>query len=178
MARDPLHLARHDPDDLSPGRHLDPQQPLHRQAVGKLLEEVREVVGPGDERDALLPGSVFAVLLDAGVEVSDHRAAGDDPLSVELEDQAEHPVGGGVLRPHVDDHGLVAQAAGGLPCRHRYSPRSSGGGMNAPLYWVLTPPIGSSFRRGWPTQSSGISIRRRSGWPSNMTPKKSKTSRS
>src|SRR5713226_2667974 len=38
--------------------------------------------------------------------------------------------------------------------------------------------IGYSLRSGWPGQSDGSRMRRRSGWPSNFMPNMSKTSRS
>src|SRR5207249_11841355 len=174
VAGAPVPRPDHHADDSSPGRGLDPEQSLHGQAVGNLVEERGRVVGSRDERDTLLPRPVFGVCFDARVQVADDRPARDDVLAVELQDQPKHPVRRGVLRAHVDDHGLLANAE----VSHGHSPLWSGGGMNAPLYCVLTPASGWSLRRGYPTQSSGISMRRRSGWPSKMTPKKSNTSRS
>ena len=52
--------------------------------------------------------SSFGALLDTGVQVTDDGAGLFDRLALELEDQPEHAVGRGVLRPHVDDDVLVA----------------------------------------------------------------------
>jgi hypothetical protein len=68
-----------------------------------IVEERAEVVHPGAERHALHPGAVLHVLLDAGVQVADAAPGLGDRLALELEDQPEHAVGGGVLRAHVDD---------------------------------------------------------------------------
>ena len=57
--------------------------------------------------DALRPGAVLHVLLDAGVQVADAAAGLGDRLALELEDQPEHAVGRRVLRTHVDDDALL-----------------------------------------------------------------------
>ncbi len=87
----------------------DAEQPLHRQAVGGLVEDRRQVVRPGAERDALGPGPELHVLLDAGVQVADARAGLGDGLAVQGQDQPEHAVRGRVLRAHVDDDVLVPE---------------------------------------------------------------------
>ena len=107
---DPVDLHEEHPGDLGPRRDLDAEQPLDRHAVGGLGEQRREVVAPGHERDALRPGAVLAVLLDAGVQVADDQAAVGHGLAGDLQDEAEHAVRGRVLRPHVDDDALVAGA--------------------------------------------------------------------
>ena len=179
---DPVQLAEEHAEDLGAWRRFDPEQPLDRQAVRQLVEERREVVRARDVGDTLHPRPVLRVLLDAGVEVADDRLAPDHGLAVELQEQAEHPVGRGVLRTHVDDHRLLTDLAGGvvadlrtmaselvasgthlLTGRHHGIVRSSTGGMNAPWYCVPTPPSSSSFRSGCPSQSSGSRIRSRSG---------------
>src|ERR1019366_5472518 len=83
-------------------------------AVCRLVEERHEVVHPGAERDALRPGAVLHVLLDAGVQVADGRAHLGDGLALQRQDQPEHPVGGRVLRAHVDDQPLAALEVLGL----------------------------------------------------------------
>jgi hypothetical protein len=82
---------------------LDVEEALDAEAVRRLVEERREVVHPRAERHALDPIAVFHVLLDAGVEVADATAGLGDRLTVELEDEPQHPVGRGVLGAHVDD---------------------------------------------------------------------------
>src|SRR5699024_7972263 len=47
------------------------------------------------------------VLLDARVEVADARTGLGDRLPIELEDEAEDAVRGGVLRAHVEDDPLL-----------------------------------------------------------------------
>ena len=81
---------------------------FHAQPVGGFVEERREVVHPGHERDALDSGAVLHVLLDAGVQVADAAAGFGTRLAFDLEDQAQHAVGGRVLRAHVDDDAFFA----------------------------------------------------------------------
>src|SRR5690606_443690 len=143
------------------------EQLLHRQAVGGLVEDRRQVVHPGHERRALGPGAELEVLLDAGVQVADDRPHLGDGLALQLQHQAQHPVGGRVLRPHVDDDGLlvdrVAPADALVPVAagdgedptlrglvagcvawtgHWYDLRWSGGGISAPWYSTGMPPSG------------------------------------
>jgi hypothetical protein len=75
----------------------------------RLVEHVGQVVHPGHERDALGPVAVLDVLLDAGVQIADHRAHLDAGLPLEFQHQPEHAVRGGVLRTHVHDDLLVGQ---------------------------------------------------------------------
>ena len=118
---DPVELHEQDPHDLGllGDVVLDAEQPLDAEHVGHLVVERREVVHPGAERDALDPGAVLHVLLDAGVEVADAAAGLGHRLALELEDQPEHAVGRRVLRAHVDDDAfldVVVEALGdGVP---------------------------------------------------------------
>ena len=95
---------------------------LDGHAVPGLVEEARQVVHPGHERCALGPVAVLHVLLDARVQVADAAPGALHALPLELEDQPEHAVGGGVLRPHVHHDPLVGQAridGDGVSSRHR-----------------------------------------------------------
>ena len=107
---DPVELHQQDPHHLRLLRDvvLDVEEPLHAEAVGRLVVERRQVVHPGAERDALRPGAELHVLLDAGVQVADAAAGLGDRLALELEDQPEHAVRGRVLRAHVDDDAVLA----------------------------------------------------------------------
>ena len=55
------------------GRHLDAGQLLHREAVGQLVEEGREVVHAGHVGGALLVHQLLAGLFHARVQVADDR---------------------------------------------------------------------------------------------------------
>ncbi|WCO66727.1 hypothetical protein PO878_19740 [Iamia majanohamensis] len=92
-----IHVAR--------GGHVDAEQLLGGHGEHQLVEERGGVVHAGDVGRALEVGELLARLLHARVEVPDDRLGAQDPLAVELEHQAQHPVGGGVLRPHVHDRG-------------------------------------------------------------------------
>ena len=105
---DAVELHQEDPHDLGLLRHvgLDAEQPLDAQHVRHLVVERREVVHAGAERDALDPGAVLHVLLDAGVQVPDAATGLGHGLALEFEDQPEHAVGRGVLGAHVDHDAL------------------------------------------------------------------------
>src|SRR5699024_5135890 len=169
----------------------DPQQLLHPEAVGDLVVHRREVVVARDDGGSLCPVAVLEVLLDPGVEVADAAAGLGDGLALDLEHEAQHPVGRRVLRTHVHDDPVVVRVADGVTDRvpvppgggedgvvvaggqQEYALRWSGGGTVAPLYWTGMPPSGQSLRCGCPSQASGISIRVSEGWPAKSTPKKS-----
>ena len=66
---------------------------------------------PVGDHDNLLPAQRLRLLLDPCVEVADHRFEAADLLAVEVDDQAQHPVGGGVVRPEVDREQLAAEGS-------------------------------------------------------------------
>ena len=78
VGADPVELAHEHPDPGGPGWDLDAEQPLHRQAVGQLVEERGEVVHPGDVGAPLVVHQLFAGLLHPGVEVADDRLGPQD----------------------------------------------------------------------------------------------------
>ena len=111
MRRDTGQIHQQDPDHLGPPGNLDAQQLFDGHAVRGLVEGRREVVGAGDEGDALRPVAELAGLLDPGVQVADHRSGLHHRLALDLQDQPEHAVGGRVLGPHVHDDAFVAVTA-------------------------------------------------------------------
>ena len=114
VRRDAVELHEQDADDRGPLGHVvrDAQQLLDGQAVRGLLEQRRHVVHARAERHALGPGAELHVLLDAGVQVADARTGLGHRLAVDLEHEPEHAVRRRVLRTHVDDDPLLAEAGG------------------------------------------------------------------
>ena len=102
---------------------VDAEQLLGGHREHQLVEERAEVVHPGDVGAALQVGQRLAGLLHPGVQVADDRLAAQDGLALQLEHEAQHAVGAGVLRPHVDDHRLVLVA--GRPGGHRAAAASA-----------------------------------------------------
>ena len=109
VAGDPVELGEEHADPLRPlGDVLvDAEELLGGEAEHQLVEQRRGVVHPRDVGGALEVGEVLARLLHAGVQVADDRLGAQHGLALELEHEAQHAVGAGVLRPHVDDHRLV-----------------------------------------------------------------------
>ena len=99
---DARQLAADDPDGLTARGHVQVQQRLHRESEPDVGAQRREVVHPIGIGDELQVGAVLGDLLHAPMQVADVRHAFLDPLSVELEHQAQHAVRRGVGRPHVD----------------------------------------------------------------------------
>jgi len=67
-----------------------------------LLVHRRDVVEPVEIRQSLEIGLVLDQLLGAAVEQPDMRVDALDHFAVELEHEAEHAVGGRMLRPEID----------------------------------------------------------------------------
>ncbi len=97
-------------------RSLDAAQLLDREGAAEVVHRGGDVVGavrPGDDLGVAVG---LAQLLGATVQVADHGVAVGDDLAVQLEDNAHHPVGARVLRPHVEDQ--FALAGGKRPLLH------------------------------------------------------------
>ena len=109
VAGDPVQLGREDPDVLGAARHLDVQQLLEGEHRRPLVEQRADVLERVRVADRLVVVGVLAQLLDAAMEIAEHRVEVDDLLAVELEDDPQDAVGRGVLRPHVDEHLAVAE---------------------------------------------------------------------
>ncbi len=58
---------------------------------------------------ALLPAQRLHLLLDPGVQVADHRLDAPYLLAIEVDEQAQDAMGGGVMGPEVDGEQLSAE---------------------------------------------------------------------
>ena len=99
-------------------RHVELEQLLDREHEGELVDLEGDVVDPLRVRDALPPGLALHRLLEAGVEVADH---GRDPrhvLAVEVDDEPQHAVRGGVVGAEVDREDLVERVLGRIDLEH------------------------------------------------------------
>ena len=92
------------PDVARPRRDHEADQLLHRPDVGEVVRRRGHVVHAVGVRDVLEERVELEELLGAAVEIADDRVAVDDPLAVDLELQAQHAVGGRVLRAEVELH--------------------------------------------------------------------------
>ena len=127
---DPVELEVDRAQVLRPRRDLELEQRLDRAAERLHVEEVGEVVHPLDERDHLPVALVLAALLDPGVDVADDRLQVEHLLALEADQQAQHPVGGGVVRAHVHGQQLVLglERLAGLGALDRRGADHLGGG--------------------------------------------------
>jgi hypothetical protein len=104
VAGDAVELGHEDADELRAPRGPDPGELLDRHDVAPLAVHPGDVLGTVDDRDVLEVGALLRELLFAAMQVADDGDDVLDELSVERDDQAQHAVRAGVLRPHVDDH--------------------------------------------------------------------------
>ena len=108
VAVEARQLGQHHAHPLRLRRNLHLQQLFHRQAVAQIVGKRRQVIHAVGQRDRLLLVLDFEFLLDAGVQEADVGLAGDDGLAIQFHQQAQHAVGGRVLRSHVEDHAAAA----------------------------------------------------------------------
>ena len=102
MREQPADLAIEYADELRAPGHVDPQQPLRRQAERMLLVHRRHIVEPIEIGQSLQIGLVFDQFLGSAVQQADVRIDALDHLAVELEHEAQYAVRGRVLRPEID----------------------------------------------------------------------------
>ena len=86
---------------------VNAQQLLGGHREDEFVVEGAQVVHAGDVGAALHECELLTGLLHTGMQVADDRLAPQHRLALEFQHQAQHPMGGGVLRAHVDDHCLV-----------------------------------------------------------------------
>ena len=113
MAGDALQLEADHADQLRARRHVEVDQFLDRQAEGHVVRERREVVHAVGRRDALLVSLVLYGLLNAGVQEAHIRHRVDDLFAVQLQQHTQHAMRAGMMRPHVEEHGLAGEGAFG-----------------------------------------------------------------
>ncbi len=111
VAHDPVELEVDDAQVLGALGHLEVEQRLDGAAEGHRVEVVGQVVHPLDDGDGLPVALVLGRLLDARVEVADDRLEVAHDLALERHQQAQHPVGGRVMRAHVEREQLLLGAA-------------------------------------------------------------------
>ena len=86
---------------------FDAEQFFHRERVGDVVGQRREIIQPVRVRDELGVGHVLGDFFVAAMQITDVRVGLGDDLAVEFEHDAEHAVRGGMRRPHVQDHLLA-----------------------------------------------------------------------
>ena len=102
VAGDAVELPGEHADVLRAARHLEVEQLLGGQHRHRLAEHRGDVLERVAVADRVVPVAVLADLLDAAVEVAEHRIEVHDPLAVDLEHDAQHAVRRRVLRAEVD----------------------------------------------------------------------------
>ena len=104
VAVEPRKLRHHDTQPLRALRNFDLQQLFDRQAVNQIVREIRQVVDAIGQSQRLRPSQRFALLFDARVQKADVGSGGTDRLAFQFQHNAQHAMGRGMLRPHVQRH--------------------------------------------------------------------------
>ena len=107
VGRDAVQLVADDAQVVRARRHRQPAQLLDGGGpgmVGRHRADVVDAIGVGHEA---LVGALLGDVLDGPVQVAHVGLGAGHDLAVGAHDEADHPVGRRVLRPHVEDH-LVA----------------------------------------------------------------------
>ncbi len=102
VAEHPADFAEQHANDLAALGHLDLQQLLDGEHVGVLLVHRGHIVEAVEVGDGLEVGARLHQLLGAAVQQADVRIDPLDHFPVQLQHQAQHAVGRGVLRAEVD----------------------------------------------------------------------------
>ena len=110
VAGDAVELGHDDADELRAPRRADAGELLDGHHVAPLAVHAGHVLGAVDDGDVLVVRALLGELLFAAVQVADDGDDVLDELPVERDDQAQHAVRAGMLRPHVDDHFVEGQA--------------------------------------------------------------------
>lgn len=109
MVENTGNLSKQGPDPLGTVRDLDVQELLDGEGEALLVGHHGDVVETVKVGQGLEVRLVLAELLGASVQQADVGVGAHNLLAVELQDQAQHAVGSGVLRTKVD--GVVADLA-------------------------------------------------------------------
>ena len=131
---DPGELAERHPHPGRLARDLELQQLLDREHVDELVVLEGDVVHAGRVGDALPPGLLLHRLLEPGVQIADHGREPDDVLAVEVDDQPEHPVRGGMVRAEVDGEDVLERRVGLQHGRDRVRDPRAGVDRRPPLH--------------------------------------------
>ena len=111
-----LKLHQDHTQGLGARRHIQVNQFLDRHTIRQVVAHRVHVIEAVGHHFGLLIGLGFHVLFDAGVQETDIGNAVDDDLAIQLQQQAQHAVRGGMLRAHVQQHGFARRARSETRC--------------------------------------------------------------
>lgn len=102
---------------LGAQRHVYVQQLLDRQGEALLIAHHGDIVQAIEVGQRLHVGLVLDQLFRAAVQEADVRIGAEDDLTVQLQDQPQHAVGGRMLRAEVKPHVLYGLLRQGGHCQ-------------------------------------------------------------
>ena len=153
MVEQPADLGIEHADILAALRHFEAQQLFDRQAEGMLLVHRRDIIEPVEIGDRLQIGLVLDQLLGAAMQQADMRIDARDDLAVQVQHQAQHAMGGRMLRPEIDGELRSSVGRRVRPAcfegdgASRLLPRVAGGGVGRHRGLLIA---GQDVRRAFP----------------------------
>lgn len=102
MVKDTGDLSKQGSDELGSVGNLNVEELLDSKRETLLVGHHGDVVKSVEVRESLEVGLVLDQLLGTSVEETDVRISSDNLLAIELENQTQDTVGGGMLRTKVD----------------------------------------------------------------------------
>ncbi len=103
MAGQPVQFGQDHANVLGAARGFHIQQLFYRFAVAQAVRHRRHVIHAIHVRIEHGVGAVLGDFLHSAMEVADHALGAQNLFAVQLQDDAQHAVGGRMLRAHVDD---------------------------------------------------------------------------
>ena len=97
-----LELNQDDADILRPFGHLQAHEFFHRQDIGEVIGNSRQVIQPVGQGHHLIKGAALKEFFHAPVQVTDKGFHVQYHFIVHREFQTQHPVGGRMLGTHVN----------------------------------------------------------------------------
>ena len=167
MRVDPVQLREQHAHPRRPGRDLDVEQLLDCENEDELVVLERHVVDARRIRDRLPPALLLHALLEAGVQVADDGGEPDDFLAVQIDDQPQHAVRGGMVRPEVHREDVLRRPQVFAHLEHARDRRGDTRSLvdlrtlGSDRHLFLSAKIGPARRRsGSPCAAGGLPSRR------------------
>jgi hypothetical protein len=106
MADDPIQFSYQNSDILGSWRHFNVCRFLHGDGIAEVAVHGSQVVKTIGVRHEMSVGELFGNLLQPAMQVAYIRTTQVDYFTICAENEAQDPMGAGVVRAHVEDHCL------------------------------------------------------------------------
>ena len=98
-----IQLRENDANVLRPGGRFHAQQLFDRFAISQRVGDRRHIIHAVHIRIEHRVRAVLGNLLDPAMQVTNHAFEAHHLLAIQPQNDAQHAMGRGMLRPHIDD---------------------------------------------------------------------------